>query len=222
MSEIRPPAISRTIRLCGVPILLSLAVIFSSCGGGSGGSNGGGEQPPSATDFSLAANPPSRIHSRGHDNVDDGDSYSSKRDFLRPFPSELTGLPSGVTASPANFQLIPGSPETVELSAAADAPMTSVNAKLTATFGALNHTANLGVAVTAAPPPPPPLSTRTKYIRTDAVTEYYLSVNTHWEVYHSPTSRLFVTDPYSNQVFVFDSTTETSRLQRFLCQAHIR
>lgn len=51
--------------------------------------------------------------------------------------------------------------------------------------------------------------TRTRYVRSDAVTEYGYSLNTHWEIFHSPTSRFFVTDPDSNQVFVFDSNTET-------------
>ena len=61
--------------------------------------------------------------------------------------------------------------------------------------------------------PPPPvipdtLSTRAKYVRTDAATEYYLWLNTHWVVYNSATSRFFVTDPQTNQVLVLDSTTE--------------
>jgi YVTN family beta-propeller protein len=52
------------------------------------------------------------------------------------------------------------------------------------------------------------LSTRTKYLRTDAATEYYLWVNSHWVVYHPPTSHFFVTDPFSNSVIVLDSVTE--------------
>jgi WD40 repeat protein len=53
------------------------------------------------------------------------------------------------------------------------------------------------------------LSTRTKYIRTDAVTEYGFVLNQHWAVYHAPTSRDFVTDPNSGHIYVFDSATET-------------
>jgi len=52
-------------------------------------------------------------------------------------------------------------------------------------------------------------SLRTKYLRTDAVTEYPFSINTHWTIFDSPTSRFFVTDPSANQVFAIDSMTET-------------
>jgi hypothetical protein len=46
------------------------------------------------------------------------------------------------------------------------------------------------------------LPTRTNYLRTDAVTEYYQWVNSHWTVYNSPTAHFFVTDQFSNQVIV--------------------
>jgi hypothetical protein len=59
------------------------------------------------------------------------------------------------------------------------------------------------------PPPSKILSTRTKYVRSDAVTEYGYSVNTHWEVFNSATSRFFVTDPYGNEILVFDATSGT-------------
>jgi hypothetical protein len=52
-------------------------------------------------------------------------------------------------------------------------------------------------------------STRTKYVRTDAVTEYFATLNTHWLIYNAPTSRFFFADPYSNHVFVMDATTRT-------------
>ncbi len=52
------------------------------------------------------------------------------------------------------------------------------------------------------------LSTRTRYVRTDAVTEYYQWLNTHWIVYHQSTARFFVTDPFSNQIFVLDASSQ--------------
>ena len=50
---------------------------------------------------------------------------------------------------------------------------------------------------------------RTKYVRTDATTEYFGWINAHWVVYSPTTKRFFVTDPYSNHVMVMDAATET-------------
>jgi IPT/TIG domain len=52
------------------------------------------------------------------------------------------------------------------------------------------------------------LETRTQYVRTDGVTEYYTWLNTHWTVYHAATSRFFETDPISNRVFVLDAQSQ--------------
>ncbi len=50
---------------------------------------------------------------------------------------------------------------------------------------------------------------RTKYVRTDATTEYFASINSRWIVYSPITNRFFVTDPSSNRVTVLDAATET-------------
>jgi WD40 repeat protein len=212
MLRIRRPTSSGIVAFRTATALLLFALVIEGCGGGSsnnsggnGGGGGGGGQTP---DFTLSANPSSV-------SIPVGMTSSTMvtatpiNGFSSTVSVEVSGLPSGVTAMPASFELIPGSPETVELSAAANAPVTSVTAMFTSNFNGTNHTANLGVAVTATAPPPPPLSTRTKYVRTDAVAEYSLSLNSHWEVYHSPTSRLFVTDPGTNRVIVMDDAHET-------------
>jgi YVTN family beta-propeller protein len=50
---------------------------------------------------------------------------------------------------------------------------------------------------------------RTKYVRTDATTEYFTWINSHWIIYNTPTNDFFVTDPSSNHVMVIDAATET-------------
>ena len=50
---------------------------------------------------------------------------------------------------------------------------------------------------------------RTKYVRTDAVTEYFGFINRQWSVYSPLTNRLFVSDPTGNHVMVLDPTTRT-------------
>jgi IPT/TIG domain len=50
---------------------------------------------------------------------------------------------------------------------------------------------------------------RTKYVRTDAMTEYFAWINSHWVIYNPATKRFFVTDPYSNHVMVMDAVSQT-------------
>lgn len=50
---------------------------------------------------------------------------------------------------------------------------------------------------------------RTKYVRTDATTEYFGWINSHWIIYSPTTNHFFVTDPYSNHVMVLDAASES-------------
>jgi hypothetical protein len=50
---------------------------------------------------------------------------------------------------------------------------------------------------------------RTKYVRTDSVTEYGFSINSQWIVYHAASNRFFVADPDFNRILVISATTET-------------
>ena len=48
---------------------------------------------------------------------------------------------------------------------------------------------------------------RTKYVRTDATTEYFEWINSHWIIYNPLTNYFYVTDPTSNQVMVLDAAS---------------
>jgi YVTN family beta-propeller protein len=124
---------------------------------------------------------------------------------------QVTSLPSGITVSPSSGTLILGSPLTLTVSVASDLPAGTSTVIFTGNSGSLTHTANLQVKITAGGSGGggAALSTRTKYVRTDATTEYYLSLNTHWVVFDPSTSRFFVTDPSSNRIIVLDPATET-------------
>jgi hypothetical protein len=50
---------------------------------------------------------------------------------------------------------------------------------------------------------------RTKYVRTDATTEYFQWINSHWIIYNPVTNYFYVTDPSSNHVMVLDAASET-------------
>jgi hypothetical protein len=185
-------------------LTLLLALSVGACGGGS--SNETPPPPPPPTpDFSLAFNTQSV-------SINAGGSATALLTAtpLNGFSSQVTvtvsGLPTGVTVSPQTNALTPGTPLTIVLSAPAGSPASSATATFTGTSSTLTHTVSLQISVT--PGNLGTASTRTQYSRTDAVTEYFLSLNTHWVVYHGPTSRFFVTDPSYNRVTVLDSITQ--------------
>ncbi|MFZ0584100.1 MAG: IPT/TIG domain-containing protein [Candidatus Acidiferrales bacterium] len=199
-------------RLCSLLALLFLSVGIASCGGGSG-SGGGQQPPPPLPDFSLSASPGSVSIATGSSATT---SLNAKaiNGFASEVSVQVSGLPAGVTASPTPITLTPGTPLTVTLSASSNAQptATAANVVFTGTAGALVHTADVSVTVTSnsgGGGGGGTLTSRTKYVRDDAVIEYYQWVNTHWAVFNTATSRFFVTDPYSNQIFVFDSTTQS-------------
>src|SRR5579862_1718790 len=190
-----------------VGVLAALAVL-NACGGGG---NSGGGQPPPSPDFELGLNPPSVSITAGntaHANV----SVTPLNGFSGQVSISFSNLPSGVTVSPPTFTVQAGSSEPITFSAAANSTATTVTAEVVGTSGGLSHQLPVSVSVSApgggGVGGGPNTAGRTRYLRTDAVTEYFLSVNSHWVVLNGPTGYLFVTDPYSNQIFVIDPSTE--------------
>lgn len=53
-------------------------------------------------------------------------------------------------------------------------------------------------------------SLRTRYVRTDAATEYFTLLNGSWIVYDSVRKRIFVSDPGGNRISVLDPTSESA------------
>ena len=64
----------------------------------------------------------------------------------------ITGLPAGVTAQPATLTLTPGTPQSVSLSANANAVAGSGMLTLTGVSGALSHSATVGLTVSVPQP----------------------------------------------------------------------
>ncbi len=189
------------------PVLFFIVLLCCSCGGGASSQQQSPPPPPATPDFALAVNPQtvSLFPNNGSEVSVTGSAIDG---FNSAISVQVSGLPAGVTASPASFSIAPGNAQTVVLFASEGAPVTTTT---TVTFagasGSLSHSASLNVSVSQETVEN--LPTRTRYLRSDAVTEYGYSVNTHWEVFNNATSRFFVTDPDGNRVFVFDSATET-------------
>jgi hypothetical protein len=184
---------------------IALGLIMQLLGCGGSGGNGGSPGPPPSPDFSLATNPTSQ-------SVDAGSSASISLSataidgFSSQISVQVTGLPSGVTVSPTSITLVVGTPQQVTFTAAANAPNANATVTFTGTSGALTHTAGLSLTVNGTSNGPP---VRTRYVRTDATTEYYQWINQNWILYHAKTARYFVSDPTSNQVIVLDGASKT-------------
>jgi hypothetical protein len=192
---------SRHKWICGV--LLSFTALCG-CGGGGGAGGGGGGQTPG--DFSLSVSPAS-ISVPAGGSAPISVTATAFNGFSGQVSVLVSGLPTGVQASPSSVVLTPGTAQTVTLNAASNAPQATASVSFNGTSSSLQHTASLSLSI--IPGGNGVLPTRTKYIRTDAVTEYYLWVNSHWTVYHMPTAHFFVADPFSNQVFVIDPRTQS-------------
>src|SRR5215472_10730541 len=192
------------VRQNAVGLLLSGIFCLSGCGGGGGG---GGGNPPPQPDFTLGLNPTTVSVTAGGAGTTSV-TVTALNGFSSQVSVQITGLPNGVIATPASFTLSPGNSQAVTLSAAAGSSAVTATVTFTGAASGLQHSAPLSLTI-ARGGGGRFTSTRTKYVRTDAVTEYYLWVNSHWVVYHTPTSRYFVTDPFSNSVFVMDSVNRT-------------
>jgi len=198
-------------KLNGVTLLRSgslwqvIASSFLSLSLGCGGGGSGGSGPPPVPDFTLAVSPTSQSLTAGS-TASVSLSAVPTNGFSSQINVQVTGQQGGVSVSPRDFTLVPGTPQSITFSAAVNTPTSSVTVELKGTSGSLNHAADLSLSVSGPYSGPP---VRTRYVRTDATTIYFLWLNQHWEVYDPPTSRFFVTDPFSNHVFVLDDTSES-------------
>jgi len=73
--------------------------------------------------------------------------------FSQSIQVAVSGLPTGVSASPSSFTLVPGTPQQVSLTAAGSAPAASATVQFTGTAGSLTNSANLSLTVTASANP---------------------------------------------------------------------
>ena len=133
-----------SIAACG--FLLSL--LLSACGGGT--------TLAPAPDFSLAATPATVAVTAGGSGQAVVLIAAAINGFTGNVTVAISGLPTGVTASPASVTLTPGVAATVTLTAGATAAAGSPTITFTGTSGALSHTAT--VALTVSVPAPPDFS----------------------------------------------------------------
>ena len=192
---------------CFSVCLIFVALVSTVVGcGGSGSGSGGGHQSQSTPDFSLSFSSSSLNLAAGTITSTKA-SVTSTNGFTSVVTLQISGMPADISFSPSSLQITPGSPLQINFTAPTTAASSSVSLTVTGTAGALHHSAVLNLNVTS--PPINSSSSRTKYRRTDAATEYYLELNQNWMVYDPGTKRFFVSDPKGNRIVALDSVTET-------------
>ncbi|MGA3225849.1 MAG: IPT/TIG domain-containing protein [Acidobacteriaceae bacterium] len=184
-------------------ITLVTSAALWGCGGG-----GTSSQPPTppSPDFSLSVSS-TKLNVTAGASATTSVTVTASNGFTSSVEIGITGLPSGVTFSPASPEVTPG--QSVQLTITA-APYVSPSTNSITVTGAgydisHNTTISLAVAAYAGNNSLP----RTRYTRTDAATPYFLWPNSNWILYDAPTNRFFVTDPSSNQIMALDAATQT-------------
>jgi hypothetical protein len=122
--------------------LLSVMVV-AQLGSGCGVNSVAGLKP----DFSLSESVPSVLVTAGGSAQTVSVSAAALDGFSGTVQVTVTGVPAGVTASPASFSLTPGSPQTVNFTAAAGAGSTTVAVQFSGTAAGLTHTTPLTLTV---------------------------------------------------------------------------
>ena len=183
-----------------------LSILISGCGGSGGGSPV--TPPPPAGDFTIAVTP-SSLNLKAGDSQTLAVSVAAVNGFASSITISTSGLPAGVAASPATFSLTPGSQQQVVVTVGTTAQNGAATVTFQGTSGGLSHSAqtslSIVVPVTGAHAP-----IRNRFLRTNA---YYdpQTMNDappHFSVYDSAHHQFFVSNPYLNEIDVFDATKE--------------
>jgi hypothetical protein len=104
-------------------------------------------------DFSLTVSPTSLTIVDGATGSPVSVLATALNSFSGAVSVAITGLPTGVTASPATLTLTPGATQNVMLTASSTAAISSSTVTFTGTSGTLTHSATVALTVSAAPPP---------------------------------------------------------------------
>jgi hypothetical protein len=111
-----------------------------------------GSEVVSAAGFSLAANPTTVTLVAGGTGQQFTVNLVPVNGFTVPITVAISGLPTGVTVNPSTFTLTPGTPQSVTITAGANAAVGDPTVTLTGTYGSLSHTATVTLDISAAAP----------------------------------------------------------------------
>ena len=132
---------------CFVTGVLSMILVSLAGCGGTGQSSGGEQQ--SSPDFSLSLSSTS-LSLTGGSSAQVNASVNGANGFTSVVTLQISGLPTGITYSPAALQVNPGSFVKITFTAATGSPASQANMIVTGTSGTLSHGTTLNLTVTSA------------------------------------------------------------------------
>jgi len=132
---------------CFVTGVLSMILVSLAGCGGTGQSSGVEQQ--SSPDFSLSLSSTS-LSLTGGSSAQVNASVNGANGFTSVVTLQISGLPTGITYSPAALQVNPGSFVKITFTAATGSPASQANMIVTGTSGTLSHGTTLNLTVTSA------------------------------------------------------------------------
>jgi hypothetical protein len=194
----------RGSRLC-LFALGTLSLALAGCGGSGSGT---APPPPPPGDFSISAAPANLTLGAGGSQTVTVSS-TEVNGFAASISVSVSGLPGEVTVNPATFSLAPGNQQQVMITASASAQLVVATITFQAASGSLMHSAQTSLSIVAAVTGVhPPF--RTRYLRTNA----FYDPNSlefappHFTAYDAAHKQFFVSNPFLNEIDVFDATQE--------------
>ena len=193
--------------IVAVAALGIVSLSLAGCGG-AGGGGGVGNSPPPGGDFSISAFPMGLALGIGESETVTV-SASQVNTFTETINVSVSGLPPGVTANPETFSLRPENHQEVTVTSAASAQPLTATITFVGTSGTLNHSvrASLSIVTPVAGAHPP---IRARYLRTNS----FYDPNSlqfappRFTVYDAVHQQFFVSNPFLNEIDVFNATQE--------------
>jgi IPT/TIG domain len=133
--------------------------------------------------------------------------------FNQPVNVSFIGLPASIAASPSSFSLLPNVQQVVVFTPSSATTIGNTSIKAQATAGALSHTITVTLMVATQLPPTTTAHapTRTRYLRTNS--DYDPNslefAPPHFTAYDPAHRQFFVSNPFLNEIDVFDANTES-------------
>ena len=119
------------------------------CGCGSSHTNSGGGGIGPSPDFTIQTSASSLALTAGGAAQSVNVSVTAENGFTGAVAVTVTGLPSGVTATPSSLNVSAGTPQAVSFAAAGTATAQTVTVQFNGTAGSLSNSAQLGLTVSA-------------------------------------------------------------------------
>lgn len=138
---------SRILSAMTAAAYMALVGLLESCGGMSG------SVASLSPDFILSESPTTVTIQAGAPGSQVSVAVQPVNAFSSTVAVSIDGLPAGVTATPASFNVVVGSSQSVTLAAASSVAATTATVTFTGSSGGMTHASTLGLTVKAVVPP---------------------------------------------------------------------